>query len=64
MEEFTVFVDYLWDNPWNAVGIVGILIGIRYLFNRKPRLVTDANERFEHLREERGNYYGNIRPLR
>jgi hypothetical protein len=62
MEGFTALVHYLSDNPWKAVGVVGILLGIRYLLNRKSRLAREADEHLEHLREERGNYYNKIRP--
>jgi hypothetical protein len=64
MEQLWAFIHYLQDNPSNALGLVGVLIGIRYLLNRKSRLSREADERLERLREERGDYYNNIRPLR
>jgi len=64
MEQLWAFIHYVQDNPANALGIVGMLIGIRYLLNRRSRLSREADERLERLREERGDYYNNIRPLR
>jgi hypothetical protein len=64
MEQLSAFIHYLQDNPLNALGLVGVLIGIRYLLNRKSRLSREVDERLERLREERGDYYNNIRPLR
>ncbi len=64
MDQLWAFIHYLQDNPANALGIVGMLIGIHYLLNRKSRISREADERLQRLREERGAYYNNIRPLR
>jgi lipocalin len=35
-----------------------------WLLNRKPKLARDAERRMQEIREERGNPYNKLRPLR
>ncbi len=64
MEQLWALIHYLRDHPLVIVGAALTLVGLRYLLNRKPALARQADERFEHLRQERDGYYQKQRPLR
>ncbi len=64
MEEIRTMVRYLSSHPLIGVGVAIFLVGIYYLLTRKSALQRDADARLRQLREERGDYYRNLRPPR
>lgn len=53
---------YFEMHPDHGLGLVGIIIGVYYLLNYRPRMVRDAERRLAELREERANLYRGLRP--
>jgi len=64
MEYAEALIKYIGDNPLAGVAAIIVLVGIYALLNRKPKIVRDADQRFETLRRGRGDYYNNQRPLK
>jgi len=64
MEQLWFLVHYLRDHPGAALG-VAVALGVMYwLLNRKPKMARDAERRMKEIREERGDPYNTLRPLR
>lgn len=62
MEQLRPLLDYFAENPSHAAGLaILVVVGI-YLMNRPSKVVRQAERRLEELREERGDYYRNLRP--
>ncbi len=55
-------LQYCAAHPDHGLGLIGILIGLYYLLNYRPRMVRDAERRLMQLREERGDFYRGLRP--
>ena len=64
MQELWSLVHYLPDHPGAALGVAAALGGMYWLLNRKPKMVRDAERRLKEIREERGDPYNKLRPLR
>jgi hypothetical protein len=64
MHQLLGLIHYVRDNPMIALLAVVAVVGIARLLNRKPKLSREADERLNKLREERGDVYKNLRPLR
>lgn len=64
MENVWTLVHYLREHPAAAVGAVVALVGVRFLLNRKPKLVREADKRLDQLRKERSGHYDKVRPPR
>lgn len=56
------WIAYLQDNPSMGFAMALGLGAIYFLLNRRPKLMREADHRFNQLRDERGNYYRNLRP--
>jgi hypothetical protein len=64
MDQLWLPVRYLLDHPGAALG-VALGLGVMYwLLNRKPKMARDAERRMKEIREERGDPYNTMRPLR
>ena len=64
MEQLWSLVHYLRDHPGAAPGVV-VALGVMYwVLNRKPKMARDAEQRMKEIREERGDPYSKLRPLR
>jgi hypothetical protein len=64
MEPVQMILDYFKENPnHGALLAVGLVI-LYFALNRRSRLTQQADRRIEELREERGEYYRNVRPPR
>lgn len=64
MEHLWTWIQYLRDNPSVAVWVVLAAAAVYWLLNRKPRIQREADKRMEQLRNERGDPYNKMRPLR
>ena len=63
MDYVWLLIKYLGDHPVVALaGVLAVAVGYR-LLTRKPKLIRDAEARFETLRKDRGDYYRKQRPL-
>jgi hypothetical protein len=63
MNEFVQPVlQYFAAHPDHGLGLVGVVLGLYYLLNYRPRMVRDAEKRLMQLREERGDFYRGLRP--
>lgn len=64
MDQLWSLVHYLRDHPGAAFG-VAVGLGVMYwVLNRKPKMTRDAERRMKEIREERGDPYNKLRPLR
>lgn len=63
MNEFVQpLLQYFDAHPDHGLGLIGVLIGLYYLLNYRPRMVREAEKRLMQLREERGDFYRGLRP--
>ena len=62
MDQLWAVIDYFADHPYIGLAMAATLLGVYHILNRKSRLVREAEERLEQLRQERGNYYRELRP--
>ena len=64
MDQLWVWVHYLRDHPSAVLGVVLVAAAAYWLLNRKPKLQREADKRMQQIREERGDPYNKMRPLR
>lgn len=62
MEYVQMVMEHFKDNPSHGVLLAVLLGAVYYALNYRPRVTRLAERRFEELREERGEYYRNMRP--
>ncbi|MBI3784085.1 MAG: hypothetical protein HY270_11865 [Deltaproteobacteria bacterium] len=62
MDQLAAWFQFLRTNPWLVVAALGVVVGIYFALNRRTKLQRQADERFNQLREERGEIYRNLRP--
>ena len=64
MDHVWLWVRYLQEHPSTMVWVAVIGGAFYWLLNRKPKLQREADKRMEEIREERGDPYNKMRPLR
>jgi len=61
MEQLWTLIHYLRDHPSAALAAAIACVGLYAFFNRKPKLVRDADKRLDEIRKERGDPYRHFR---